>query len=160
MLDLLNRRISSGDEATLGTLFDINSDPRFICYVLEDQFNEPKIPGETRIPPGRYQIKLRTIGGMNDRYSRRFDFHRGMLWLQDVPGFTFIYIHVGNKDDDTEGCLLVGDGQVSNVIERGQVMSSVTAYRRLYGKIIDGMQFHDGGPDAGAEVWITIEDYA
>jgi hypothetical protein len=151
--ELLNRRISSGDEATLGTLFDVTHEPRFLCYVLEDQYNEPKIPGETRIPPGRYQIKLREEGGMYGRYTKRFDWHRGMLWLQDVPGFEYIYIHVGNKDDDSEGCLLVGDGQISNVIERGQVTNSVTAYRRLYESIVRSIVGLD-------EVWITIEDYA
>ncbi len=154
-MELLNRRISSGDEATLGTMFNVTEDPEFLCYVLEDQFNEPKIPGETRIPPGKYQIMLRTEGGMNERYGKRFpDFHKGMLWLQMVPGFTFIYIHVGNKDDDSEGCLLVGDGQISNVNERGMVTTSVTAYRRLYELIIEALLGFD------EEVWITVEDYA
>ena len=154
MMELLNRRISSGDEATLGTLFDVSGpDPAFKCYMLEDQFNEPKIPGETRIPPGRYQILLRPEGGMHQRYGKRFSWHKGMLWLQDVPGFTFIYIHVGNKDDDSEGCLLVGDGQTSNVVERGQVASSVSAYTRLYEEIVNAF-------DGEEQVWITIEDYA
>lgn len=154
-MELFVQRISSGNEATLGTLHDISDHAarRFVCYVLEDQFNEPKIPGETRIPPGRYQIKLRTEGGMNERYGKRFSWHRGMLWLQDVPHFTFIYIHVGNKDDDSEGCLLVGDGQISNVVERGQVTSSVTAYTRIYNQIVSAL-------DSGDEVWIEIEDYA
>lgn len=153
MMELLNRRISSGAEATLGTMFDVSSDPRFLCYVLEDQFNEPKIKGETRIPPGRYQVKLRNDGGMFSRYQARFPWHRGMLWLQDVPGFTFIYMHVGNKDDDSEGCLLLGDGQMQNVTERGQVTSSVSAYRRVYEMILAAL-------DNGEEVWITVEDYA
>ena len=156
-MELLNRRISSGDEATLGTLFDVTEEkPEFLCYVLEDQFNEPKIPAETRIPPGRYQIKLRTEGGMNERYGKRFDWHKGMVWLQDVPDFTFIYMHVGNKDDDSEGCLLLGDGQMQNVTERGQVTSSVSAYRRIYELIVEALLgFHEN-----EEVWITVEDYA
>lgn len=152
-MELLVKRIASGAESTLGILHDVTHQPRFQCFVLEDQFNEPKIPGETRIPPGRYQIKLRTEGGMHQRYGRRFAWHRGMLWLQDVPRFEWIYIHVGNKDDDSEGCLLVGDGQISNVVERGQVTGSVAAYRRLYGKIVDALS-------DGQDVWITIEDYA
>jgi len=154
-MELFVQRISSGDEATLGILHDV-TDPanrKFECYILEDQYNEPKIPGETRIPAGRYQIKLRTEGGMTVRYGKRFSWHRGMLWLQNVPGFTFIYIHVGNKDDDSEGCLLVGDGQISNVVERGQVTSSVTAYTRLYNKIVESISM-------GIEVWIDIEDFA
>jgi hypothetical protein len=87
------------------------------------------------------------------RYKARFPWHQGMLWLQDVPGFQFIYIHVGNKDDDSDGCLLVGDGQVSNVVERGQVTGSVTAYKRLYTRIVDAL-----GNDE--KVWIYIENYA
>ncbi len=155
MLELLNRRISSGDEATLGTLFDVTDDPEFLCYVLEDQFNEPKIPGETRIPTGRYQIKLRNEGGMIKRYKKRFPWHKGMLWLQDVPGFNWVYMHVGNKDDDTDGCLLLGDGQISNVTERGMVTTSVAAYRRIYEMIVDELTDTETG-----EVWITVEDYA
>ena len=76
-----------------------------------------------------------------------------MLWLQDVVGFEWIYIHVGNKDDDSEGCILVGNGQISNVEERGQVTSSVAAYKRLYSKIVEALS-------DGQDVWITIEDYA
>lgn len=156
-MELLLNRISSGYEATLGNLFD--TEPAraplltFLCYTLEDQYNEPKVPGETRIPAGRYEIKLRTEGGMHKRYMERFHpWHGGMLWLQDVPGFTFIYIHVGNKDDDSEGCILVGDGQISNVVERGQVTSSVVAYRRLY-ELIHAAIMKD-------TVWIRIEDVA
>lgn len=152
-MELFVTRISSGVEATLGTMHDVTESPKFLNYVLEDQYNEPKIPGETRIPPGRYLIELRTEGGMHQRYGARFPWHRGMLWLKNVPGFKWIYIHVGNKDDDSEGCLLVGDGQISNVVERGQVTSSVTAYRRLYNKILEAMS-------DGEKIWIEIEDYA
>ena len=116
------------------------------------KFNEPKVKGETRIPTGRYQVLLRNEGRMTKRYAKRFSFHQGMLWLQDVPDFQFIYIHVGNKDDDSEGCLLVGDGQISNVVERGQVTNSVTAYKRLYDKIVKALP--------NEEVWIEIEDFA
>ena len=156
-MELKLLRISSGDEASLGILFNVEAARAplwsFLCYTLEDQYNEPKIPGETRIPAGRYEIKLRTEGGMHKRYTERFlPWHGGMLWLQDVPGFTFIYIHVGNKDDDSEGCILVGDGQISNIVERGQVTSSVLAYRRLYEKIHAALM--------NDTVWIEVEDYA
>lgn len=153
MIDLRLQRIATGPEATLGVLHDVTFDPRFVCYTLEDQPNEPKVPGETRIPAGHYQIKYRNEGGMIGRYKKRFPWHKGMLWLQDVPGFEWVYLHVGNKDDDTDGCILTGDGQISNVEERGQVTSSVAAYRRLYMLITDEL-------DAGGEVWITVEDYA
>lgn len=161
MLELLVKRIATGDESTLGVLHrdmsDVAADPplepSFRCFTMEDQPNEPKVPGETRIPAGRYQIKLRTEGGMHGRYGDKFPWHRGMLWLQDVPDFTWVYIHYGNYEKDTDGCILTGDGAQSNVLDDGMVMSSVTAYTRLYAEIIEAM-------DAGQEVWITIEDYA
>jgi len=146
-MELKIKRFSGAVESTLSLLFMNGS---FFCYALEDQYNEPKIPGETRIPPGRYQIKLRDEGGMTQRYAKRFDFHMGMLHLQDVPDFKYVYIHTGNNDDHSEGCILVGDGQIQNVTERGMVTTSVAAYTRLYEMII--------GAFALEEVWITIED--
>ena len=146
-MELKIKRFSGGEEATLGLIF---VESEFFCYSLEDQFNEPKVPGETRIPAGRYQIKLRNEGGMTQRYAKRFGFHQGMLWLQDVPNFTFVYLHTGNNDDHSEGCILTGDGQIQNVTERGQVTSSVAAYSRLYQRIVKAMQ--------NEEVWINIED--
>ncbi len=153
-MELLLTRISSGVEATLGNLFKVTGaeDLHFQCYTLEDQYQDVKVAKETRIPPGRYQIKLRDEGGMTQRYAKRFNFHRGMLHLQDVPNFKYIYIHTGNTDDHTDGCILVGDGQVSNVVDRGQVTTSVAAYRRLYGAILDAL--------SEGEVWIKIEDVA
>lgn len=146
-MELKLTRFSGGDEATLG-LLRVNG--KFFCYTLEDQFNEPKVPGETRIPPGTYKITLRDEGGMTQRYAKRFDFHMGMLWLRDVPDFKFVYIHTGNNDDHSEGCILVGDGQVQNVTERGQVSSSVAAYTRLYEAILGALALE--------EISITIED--
>lgn len=154
MLEYALKRFSSGEESTLGMIHKLDgSAHRFRCFSLEDQFNAPKVPGETRIPQGRYQIKLRDEGGMTQDYARRFSFHRGMLHLQDVPDFKWVYIHVGNLDSQTEGCILIGDGAIQNVTEIGQVTSSVAAYTRLYQEIVEAM-------DGDHEVWITIEDFA
>ncbi len=153
-MELLVRRSSTGDESTLGEMHRTDYvGPQFRGYTMEDQPNEPKVKGETRIPAGRYQIKLREEGGMHGRYSKKFDWHRGMLWLQDVPDFTWVYLHYGNYEKDTDGCILVGDGAQSNVIEDGMVQSSVACYTRIAKEIYAAM-------DAGEEVWITVEDYA
>lgn len=147
-MELHLTRFSGADESTLGLLL-VNG--TFFCYTLEDQYNEPKVPGETRIPEGRYQIKLRNEGKMTKRYGERFDFHQGMLWLQDVPNFQYIYIHTGNNDDHSEGCILVGDGQVTNTVERGTVTSSVAAYKRLYETILSAL--------SEEEVWINVRGF-
>jgi hypothetical protein len=92
---------------------------------------------ETCIPEGTYKIKLRTVGGFNERYTTKYPtFHRGMLWIQDVPGFEYILIHQGNTDEHTSGCLIVGDSQQDlDVNFNGMVGSSANAYKKLYPKI-------------------------
>src|SRR5688500_1725133 len=96
-------RISSNTESTIGALFygDLKSG-EFRCFTREDQKQAVKVPRETRIPAGTYKIKLRAEGSMQAKYSELYGWHRhGMLWLQDVPGFEWIYIHPGNTDADT-----------------------------------------------------------
>lgn len=161
MLELLQKRIATGDKSTIGAMYHgerigqfLWGSLKFLCFTMEDQPNEPKVPGETRIPAGRYQIKLRSEGGMHGRYSAKFPWHQGMLWLQDVPDFTFVYIHYGNYEKDTDGCILIGDGAQSNVLDDGMVMSSVAAYTRLYDLLIGELTRENG------EVYISVEDYA
>jgi len=127
-------RFSSEKDSTLGLLFERRGKERhFLCYTLEDEYREEKVMHETRIPAGTYEITLRTTGGFNDRYSSRFgDIHKGMLWVRDIPGFEYILIHCGNDDDDTSGCLLVGETQKSNFVG-----SSTNAYKKLYSKLVE-----------------------
>ena len=134
-------RYSSGEETTQGLLFDVTAEEhKFLCYTLEDQAQTQKVYGETRIPAGLYEVKLRTVGGKHAAYAAKYGaMHKGMLWLQDVPGFEFILIHVGNTDDDTEGCLLVGDSAVENVVGEGSIGSSVNAYKRIYPPIAESI---------------------
>lgn len=117
-------RFHSTDDATLGLLWR----GKFECFTLEDEHRAEKVKDETRIPQGTYKIIPRLEGGMIQRYKQRFPWHKGMLWLQDVPNFQFVYIHVGNTDEDTSGCILVGDGCDTSM----KLTSSVRAYKRLY----------------------------
>jgi len=126
-------RIYDGGNSTLGMLF-INKE--FECFTLEDEFRESKIPGETRIPSGKYFIKLRQYGGHHQRYSLKFPhFHKGMLQLINVPNFTDILIHIGNYERDTAGCLLVGEDAI--LLDNGnyKILHSTASYIKLYKKI-------------------------
>lgn len=125
-------RIKSDDEATLSLIY---IDGVFECFGLEDEYREEKVPGETRIPAGYYHIGLRTIGGFDARYSKKFPImHEGMLQVLDVPGFEYILIHIGNTDKNTAGCLLVGKGCM--VGEEITIQNSTGAYRELYTKVL------------------------
>lgn len=147
-------RYSSEKDSTLGALFDVTNGRKFLCYTLEDEYREEKVMHETRIPAGTYKITLRTVGGFHQRYSKRFkDIHHGMLWVRDVPNFEYILIHCGNDDDDTSGCLLVGDTQTSNANgSDGFVGSSTLAYKQIYPKIAEALLNNK-------EVTITYVDF-
>lgn len=138
-------RYAHGDDSTAGLLF-VNDE--FFGYTLEDEDREVKVADETRIPAGDYQILLRDEGGMTKRYAKKYPFHRGMLHLQDVPGFKWIYIHPGNTDDHTSGCLLVGYHAVHYEGEN-TLRSSRVCYSKLYNLILLAM---DRGEDVHIEV--------
>ena len=127
-------RTQFGEDATNGMLF-ING--VFECFTLEDEVRNVKVHSETAIPLGEYEIKLRTEGGFHTKYTSRYgSMHKGMLWLQDVPGFTWILIHTGNTDQHTAGCLLLGETQQD--LDKGKdgfVGGSGDAYKKAYPKI-------------------------
>jgi hypothetical protein len=129
---------------TIGKLF---IDGQFECYTLEDEKREVKVMHETRIPEGKYNVVLRTFGGHHEKYEKKFPEHEGMLWVTNVPGFKDILIHIGNDDDDTSGCLLVGLGPDE---AKGKIVNSTVAYLRLYNKVLPVLK-------AGKEVWIKYE---
>lgn len=132
------RRFSHGENDTLGILF---IDDEFFCYTLEDEFRTQKVLGRTRIPEGEYILGLRTIGGFHGRYKKKFgELHVGMFEILKVPNFTNVLIHIGNRDDDTAGCLLVGDSINNNTIDDGFLSSSTTAYKRLYLRALEAVR--------------------
>lgn len=159
-MKLVLLRFASGPESTLGVLIAVEKSlKRFLCFTLEDQHQTQKVYGETRIPTGTYRLGLRTEGGHHERYRQRFpDMHVGMIEVLDVPGFTHILIHIGNTDDDTAGCILVGDGAFQNVTERGRIASSTAAYERVYDDITCAMDTADAHGEMGIE--LDIIDYA
>ena len=144
-------RFSSQNESTLGILYLVNDETNkkdFLCFVLEDEKREIKVYGETRIPEGTYQIKYRTEGGYFTKYKKRFpNLHndkRGVLQLIDVPNFEYILIHCGNTDNDTDGCLLVGNVVSQNITKDGFLGQSTDCYKRIYPILADilDMQKH------------------
>jgi len=136
-------RFSSQEDSTSGWLFlDGDLGLEFLCYTLEDEDRALKVRGETRVPAGTYEIKLRTEGGFHGRYTKRFaGMHKGMLHVINVPNFKWILIHTGNTDEHTAGCLLVGDSQENNkIIKDGFVGKSTNAYKRIYPPIAKALE--------------------
>lgn len=111
-------------------------DEEFECYTLEDTMRDPgvKIYGKTAIPPGRYRVVL----AWSPKRGRK------VPYLLNVPNFTAIQIHVGNTEDDTEGCILVGKYRILN-----KTLMSRVAYNALYEKI-------ELAQNMGEKIWITV----
>lgn len=150
-MKIILKRIAADDKSTLGKL-SIDGGRKY--FTLEDEFRREKVKGETRIPAGVYKIKLRTTGGFDKRYAKRFgDMHQGMLELQNVPGFKYILIHCGNDHEDTAGCILVGLSEYHDAARGYVVNSSADAYRRIYPPVAAALL-------AGENVTIEITDPA
>tara|TARA_S200002703_G_scaffold135368_1_gene124229 strand:+ start:41 stop:628 length:588 start_codon:yes stop_codon:yes gene_type:complete len=132
-------RTQFGKDATNGLLF-VNG--VFEAFTLEDEIRDVKVKGETAIPLGEYEIKLRTVGGFHTKYTSKYGaaFHKGMLELQNVPNFQYILIHTGNTDSHTAGCLLIGETQQD--LDKGKdgfVGGSGDAYKKFYPKVRDAL---------------------
>jgi hypothetical protein len=127
-LELVRRWFT--DQTTIGELF---FESVFQCYILEDVVRGLKIPGETAIPQGRYEVRL--------TFSKRFQ--RTLPILCEVPNFTGIRIHPGNDKGDTKGCLLTG-----TVRDVDCVKGSRIAFEALFAKLEKS-----AGPR-----WITIRE--
>jgi len=126
IVDLI--RYKNRTKGTLGMLM-INGE--FSVYTLENGVDD------RRIPQGIYQITLRTWGGFHNKYKKRFDFHKGMLWIRDVPGFKYVLIHIGNITKDTKGCILTGLGVDSG---RYSINDSAAGYEKFYTNVMPAFE--------------------
>lgn len=116
-------------EPVVRDLHDINHDGDFT------DTGEGKIMGKTAIPYGRYEIKLVYWA----KHKRKCPL------LQNVPGFTGIFIHAGNTAEDSEGCILVGENK-----EKGKVL-----YSRYHTEIVTN--YIRKAVNEGAQIFITIK---
>ncbi len=126
-------RYSSDTDSTLGVVF---IDGKFQCYSLEDEFREVKVKGETRIPKGTYKLGIQeNLTPLTQKYLDRYDFFERHLHIKNVTNFSGIYIHVGNTDEHTDGCLLLGNKANNNRLKAGRIEDSTSAYKEFYLKV-------------------------
>lgn len=122
------REITSTNNSTLSGLW---IDGRWHCFVIEDGPRDTKVPGETRIPGGLFNIEQRREGRFFEEYKQKFK-HEWVPWLRAVPNFEFILIHIGNFVNDTRGCLLVNYGASRAATGNWAGSQSTAAYLALY----------------------------
>jgi hypothetical protein len=119
----INRRYMS-EKATFG---DLSIDGEFCCLTLEDLVRDlgpdgqGKVFGETAIPAGTYEVVV----------NKSPKFGRDLPRLLNVPGFTGILIHKGNRSADTHGCILVG----MTISGPDLLLRSTEAFNNLFARI-------------------------
>ncbi|MEM7374263.1 MAG: DUF5675 family protein [Bacteroidota bacterium] len=132
------KRTSSGTIDTLGELY-LNGE--FVCYTLENPIApDGQVPTESlAIPAGTYPISLSNQGGKHATYQYKFgDLHKGLLAIEDVPGFDLLHIHIGNEVRYTYGSIIVGTSfERAEPDSRRKVLYSEKAYLELYQQIVD-----------------------
>lgn len=121
------------------TIGKMHIDGAEFCDTLEDTFRNlndggVKVQNVTAIPKGEYSCSL--------RYSPHLK--HWVLWLQDVPGFTYVYIHFGNYARDTDGCILIGYGRMKDM-----VTDSDNAFRAFMKKVLAAVS-------ADEEITVTV----
>lgn len=130
------KRIAKKATYTIGKLY---IDGAYFCDTLEDkdrglasnmsvaEIKQKKIPSETAIPTGTYQVTMNVVSP-KFKNSSKYSFCGGKLpRLLDVPGYDGVLIHIGNTDKNSAGCILVGQNKVV-----GQVINSTDTFRKLY----------------------------
>jgi hypothetical protein len=125
----LDRRWKEKD-CTIGVL---SVDGSMDLFTLEDTEREIegrhvlewKVPGKTAIPRRNYKVEI--------TYSPRFKRH--MPEVMNVPGFTGVRFHPGNRAKDTEGCILVGMSKGAD-----HITESRKAYDSLYIRIAEALE--------------------
>ncbi|MEO0626205.1 MAG: DUF5675 family protein [Bacteroidota bacterium] len=147
MIELRLRHIDETENSTVSALVYGN---HHLCYIIEDGHRDSKVAGETRIPSGRYEIIPRREGGFYNRYTARWPHHSFVPWLIDVPGFTWILIHIGNFIGNTRGCLLTNTEYRRNKQGNFYGLHSTDAYLRVY-------EFLESMFNAGERIFITID---
>ena len=103
---------------TIGHLY-IND--KYFCDTLEDTVRElntinDKIKHKTAIPKGKYKV----VVTMSPRFKRLLPL------LLNVPFFEGIRIHRGNDENDTSGCIIVGENKI-----KGKVINSTYYEKKL-----------------------------
>ena len=134
------KRIALKDKYTIGHMY---IDGKFVCDTLEDKVRdlnkngkfdngEVKIPNETAIPYGTYNVTMNIQSPKYSNYAKYpyvKKYNAFMPRLKNVPSFEGILIHAGNTADHTSGCILVGENKI-----KGQVINSQKIWTNLMDK--------------------------
>ena len=112
----------------------VGEDESYFCDAIEDTVRdanhngvfdngEEKVYGETAIPCGRYYVTFNKTGLKIGSKAKD-----GVIpLLHDVPSFTYIRIHPGETEKNSEGCIILGYNKIV-----GRVVDSEETCLKFY----------------------------
>lgn len=105
MINIKNIRFGHGKTSSAG-LLSIDNIP--FGFIIEDEPRIVKVDGETRIPAGRRKLGIRKEDTPLTLKCRKLPGYKGwfkyFIEVLNVPGFSGIYFHILNRENETEGC--------------------------------------------------------
>lgn len=137
-MNLVLKRIAKRPTYTIGKLY---IDGKYFCDTIEDtdrglnskmslaEIQKKKIQNKTAIPTGMYYVDMKTVSPKYSnfkKYSWSKPYNAKIPRLLNVPGYLGVLIHPGNTEEDTSGCILVGENKVV-----GKVINSVATWKKL-----------------------------
>ncbi len=156
-MQFILQRLNDNRKSTIGTLFKkitVGQSEKLVlqAFTIEDEYRDEKVSGETRIPAGFYKLGLRQEDTPKTlQYRAKYPWFKKHIEVLNVKGFTGVYIHIGNSDSDTDGCLLIGDSVDNNTISDGNLTNSTVSFKRFYDSVYDELE-------GGAVVTLEIRE--
>ena len=149
-MKFINQRLFDNGQYTVG--FVQSEDGKFHSFALEDIHRAVKVPKETRIPAGFYPLTIRkedTPLTIKHRasYGSWFKYH---IEVTGIANFQGVYIHSGNDESHTEGCLLFGYGFDLTLLDKMQ-SKSLLAVKDFYAVAYPILE-------SGSKCFIEIKD--
>ena len=154
MIKLQLKRIFKGSTYTIGKLY-VNGE--YFCDTLEDtdrgltsempisKIKDIKIYGKTAIPTGTYKIVMNVVSETFKNRSWAKPYGGKLPRLVNVPGYEGVLIHVGNDQEATSGCILVGENRI-----KGKVINSTACFYALMTVLLKAQSI-------GESIELTIE---
>jgi len=111
-MQLTLKRTDYLPEGIFGELY--NNEGELLCYTLEHSYD-----CKAKLPIGTFTVKL----------EWSYKFQRDLYEFKNVPDHDEVKFHAGNKQADSDGCVLVGSKRMK---EDHIILGSLDALKKLH----------------------------
>ncbi len=138
-MEILLKRIAKKNLYTIGKLY---IDGVYFCDTIEDkdrglsqsmlleEIKKIKVPNETAIPTGTYNVTLNVVSPKFKDRAWAKPYGGKVPRILNVPGFEGVLIHPGTDQNSTSGCVILGKNKIV-----GKVIESQATFKIFMAKI-------------------------